>query len=319
MRRAAPALCVLAIGLLTGCDDEAGSCSSSPAAASLEAPERPRFGGRPGEAERFGSAGESSPGDAALHRRLAGYAGPAPASSASGDRLGRLVSMPGRLFDGSREASGPGEAPPAALGGSSRSRSRSGDRVPDHVAGGGSLIATFRRRASDSTPVPVYRSGPGGPLVFESGMTIDTDGRIADPGVRARVERQDPHHQGRTSLTYATGRSLDPTVVPYIVLPTGFGAAQTGDLALVEYRGRTAYAVVGDRGPATSLGEGSVALAEALGIDSHGGKGGVSGGVRYTVFPGSGSRSPRSEGDLLQFIRYRGRAVASRIPTSIDL
>ena len=62
-----------------------------------------------------------------------------------------------------------------------------------------------------------------------------------------------------------------------------------GDIAAVSYRGRVAYAIYGDRGPRTKIGEGSIALARALGIPSDPVRGGTQGGVTYIVFPGSGT------------------------------
>lgn len=50
--------------------------------------------------------------------------------------------------------------------------------------------------------------------------------------------------------------------------------------------GKTAEATVGDIGPATHLGEGSIALAKALRIPSNPRRGGVSTGIRYEIFPG---------------------------------
>jgi len=56
-------------------------------------------------------------------------------------------------------------------------------------------------------------------------------------------------------------RYLDAETVPFIVLPKGgFGHVQIGDVAVVRFKDRLVYAVVGDAGPATKLGEGSIAL-----------------------------------------------------------
>jgi hypothetical protein len=54
------------------------------------------------------------------------------------------------------------------------------------------------------------------------------------------------------------------------VLPKGgFGKVQIGDVAIVRYKDRVVFAVVGDAGPATKLGEGSIALnAKLLGTFS---------------------------------------------------
>jgi hypothetical protein len=59
----------------------------------------------------------------------------------------------------------------------------------------------------------------------------------------------------------APNRYLDAEVVPFVVLPKGgFGKVQIGDVAIVRFKDRVVYAVVGDAGPATKLGEGSIAL-----------------------------------------------------------
>jgi hypothetical protein len=57
------------------------------------------------------------------------------------------------------------------------------------------------------------------------------------------------------------GRYLDAENVPFIVLPKGgFGKVQIGDVAIVRHRDKVVYAIVGDGGPATKLGEASIAL-----------------------------------------------------------
>lgn len=59
----------------------------------------------------------------------------------------------------------------------------------------------------------------------------------------------------------APHRYLDAEIVPFVVLPKGgFGKVQIGDIAIVKLKQRLVYAVVGDAGPATKLGEGSIAL-----------------------------------------------------------
>ncbi len=53
---------------------------------------------------------------------------------------------------------------------------------------------------------------------------------------------------------------------------------------LVRFNGKEAIAVAGDIGP--SFGEGSIALAEALGIPSNARHGGVDNGVEWRTYPG---------------------------------
>jgi hypothetical protein len=66
-------------------------------------------------------------------------------------------------------------------------------------------------------------------------------------------------------------RYVDSSQIPYIVLPGNHSAgAKLGDLAVVfnGENGRIANAIYADIGPSNKIGEGSVALAEVLGIPS---------------------------------------------------
>ena len=101
-------------------------------------------------------------------------------------------------------------------------------------------------------------------------------------------------------------RYVDSSKVPYVVLPPQLlsskteGSARLGDFAAVvnTRSGKVAYALVADRGPKDKLGEGSIALAEALGIASSPKKGGTASGVAYVVFPGSGNGKPRTLSEI---------------------
>ena len=134
------------------------------------------------------------------------------------------------------------------------------------------------------TPVPSGTGFSGNRQTIRAGMAIDTDGPVA--GYDPRVHR-DPHRQRETSLRYIDGSSINPTVVPYVVVPSSH-KGWLGDFVMVEYRGRQVMAVVADCGP--RFGEGSVALAQQLGIPSHGVSGGAEDGVTYTFYPDSGRR-----------------------------
>jgi lysophospholipase L1-like esterase len=133
------------------------------------------------------------------------------------------------------------------------------------------------------------------PLIFESKMAIDADGA-------GETWRGDRTGQPETSLTYRGGRSVDPTLLNFFVLPIGFEAkhpgVKLGDLAAVTYRGKVAYAIYADRGPRGQIGEGSVKLARALGINADPNRGGASGGVTYVVFPGSGTGRPLPQAEI---------------------
>jgi len=94
--------------------------------------------------------------------------------------------------------------------------------------------------------------------------------------------------------TASPGTYVDARKIPYIVLPPEFmkqfGVA-LGDLAVVtnQRNGKTAFAIFADVGPHGKIGEGSVALARALGLNDdprYGGTGNSS--IAYLVFPKSG-------------------------------
>lgn len=136
-----------------------------------------------------------------------------------------------------------------------------------------------------------------------AGMAIDTDGWIKDPELRRAIVADDPWHQDTTSYQYTVQRppDLDPTVIRYVVIPkSGFPHAVIGDLAVVEYLGKTAVAVVGDAGPVGKFGEGSWRLATDFGIPNSGRTGGVADGVTYTFLGGSNRGRARDEDELLR-------------------
>ena len=117
-------------------------------------------------------------------------------------------------------------------------------KFPDSVAGGG-IVTT------------------AGPVFFDAKMAIDADGST----LSKRAERP---NQPETALRYPTnGESLDSERVPYIVMPLGNFRQETGvalgDLAAVVKDGQVHFAIVGDLGPRTHLGEGSMALHAAFG------------------------------------------------------
>ena len=122
-----------------------------------------------------------------------------------------------------------------------------------------------------------------GKLKFTAGMQIDCDGSGSSHG--------DPCFQGQTSMRLANGRSLNADNTPFIVLPPQMAkkyGVKLGDLCMVRKGDKVSPAIFGDVGPRNKLGEGSVRLAQNLGINSSPTRGGTSGGVEYTVFPGSG-------------------------------
>jgi hypothetical protein len=161
-------------------------------------------------------------------------------------------------------------------------------------------------------------SGPVGPvLVIDSALELDTDGWTGDKG--------NPNWQSGTSLRYADGTTpLDANQVPYFVLPlpttwpNAFGAS-LGDYAAVLFNDRVAFAVFGDFGPRTKIGEGSLELLRRLGQERVRPNGtvinaGTEPGVLTIVFPGSGNAADRTnQQTLLAAIDRRGRDLLAQL------
>jgi hypothetical protein len=117
---------------------------------------------------------------------------------------------------------------------------------------------------------------------------------------------------------------VDASKIPYVALPKEVadrGGARLGDFALVinVQNGKSSFAIYADTG---TLGEGSIALADALGIWSDARRGGQSEGILYLLFPGSGNLRPRtiddiqSEGEKLLLNHWRElKRLSSRVET----
>jgi Fungal chitosanase of glycosyl hydrolase group 75 len=114
-------------------------------------------------------------------------------------------------------------------------------------------------------------------------------------------------------------RYVDASRIPFLVLPGGMArqlGARPGDFAVVFnlQNGKSSYALFGDVGPYDRIGEGSVALAENLGIRSDARNGGARRGILYLVFPGSGNGSPRT----IEEINEEGQKLLQVWESSIE-
>lgn len=102
-------------------------------------------------------------------------------------------------------------------------------------------------------------------------------------------------------------RFVDAASVPYVVLPPeGFNHAKLGDFATVMNldNGKTAGGIVADESaPELPMGEGSIALAKMLGIDSNPRTGGTDRRVVYVIYPFSGNGKPRPPNEIAQASR----------------
>lgn len=193
-------------------------------------------------------------------------------------------------------------------------------------------FTSVSRDGQRTRETPIWQVSGSQAFFFLSGMTIDADGapnayHPDNIGLDDLINAGTPDHwdgimtngegqpivQGQndpypgyyvscTSLSDRTKAASDPTryvdatKIPYVVLPgwvANQGGARLGDFAYVVNlaNGKSSYAIFADVG---TLGEGSVALADNLGIWSNAREGGRRGGILYLVFPGSGNRQPRA-------------------------
>jgi hypothetical protein len=134
-----------------------------------------------------------------------------------------------------------------------------------------------------------------------SGLVADKSG---EPFIQGPGDPFPGYYVSVTDLSDRTKAANDPTRyvdasrIPYIVLPEGIEAqtgARPGDFAVVFnlQNDKRSPAIFADTGPEDRIGEGSVALAESLGLWSNARSGGTTRGILYLVFPGSGNGTPR--------------------------
>ncbi|HTL81209.1 MAG TPA: glycoside hydrolase family 75 protein [Bacteroidia bacterium] len=150
---------------------------------------------------------------------------------------------------------------------------------------------------------PLYAAGANGKW-----WGIAT-GKNGDPFVQDSTCPCPGFYISTTSLCDGTKKENDPAryvnaeVIPYFVLPnnkTILALVKKGDVARVTNlrNGISSYAIFADVGPADKIGEGSIALAKILKIDSSPRYGGVADSVQYAVFPGSGNGKPRTKTEI---------------------
>lgn len=132
-----------------------------------------------------------------------------------------------------------------------------------------------------------------------SGKPIVQKATDPAPGFYVSTTALEDTTKGRTNPR----RYVDSSTIPYVVLPPDVMKtlkAKMGDFAIVinSKNHQLSHAIIADQGPKGQIGEGSIALAEALGIPSNPRHGGAADGVLYLAFPGSGNEKPRSVEDI---------------------
>lgn len=191
-------------------------------------------------------------------------------------------------------------------------------------------LLTWSQHVESFRGTPVGRLPDRAAFFFVSGMAIDADGApnayhpddigldelanagkpghwdgiiTAGDGIPLIQQQTDPspgYYISCTSLFDKSKKVTDPTryvdasKIPYVALPRDLAdreGLQLGDLAFVVnlHNNRSSYAIFADIG---TLGEGSIALADTLGIWSNARQGGEADGILYLLFPGSGNHRP---------------------------
>ncbi|MGH9529306.1 MAG: glycoside hydrolase family 75 protein [Terriglobales bacterium] len=148
-------------------------------------------------------------------------------------------------------------------------------------------------------------------------LATDTGKTSGRPVVQQKDDPAPGYYVSMTSLFDASNlnerdprRFVDAAHIPYVVLPpVGLKHAKLGDFAtVINLRNdKVAGAIVADESaPELRMGEGSIALANALGIDSNPRSGGTDEkSVAYVVYPGSGNGRPRSLDDVASISNRR--------------
>ncbi|GAA2382746.1 ricin-type beta-trefoil lectin domain protein [Dactylosporangium salmoneum] len=153
-----------------------------------------------------------------------------------------------------------------------------------------SQVSNGKYATDDGGAATVAICKSGSAYFWTADMDIDCDG-IGTSHCNAST---DPWYQAQTSFTTSTGSYFTSDVTRYYVIPLpssrfdyGANGIRPGAVAAVVYNNQVAYAVFADEGPDNIIGEGSYALATALGIDPNPATGGTAGPVTFIVFPSS--------------------------------
>ena len=162
-----------------------------------------------------------------------------------------------------------------------------------------SQISSGKYRTDEETSATIPVCGKNGAVFWKADMDIDCDGQVTsrcsadtELGTASDIgDDTDPWFQDDTAFHQSNGQPLRADSLPYVVVPstssiwkyTSSGIKGGGVVAVI-YNNKVEYAVVGDTGPTSIIGEASYATASALGIDPDPETGGTDSGVTYIVF-----------------------------------
>ncbi len=163
---------------------------------------------------------------------------------------------------------------------------------------------------ADGAPNAYHPDDTGLDELVNAGVPAHWDGIVTDRDGNPSIQQENDPSPGYfvscTSLADTTKKLTDPTryvdasKIAYVALPQDLAdrrGVRLGDFAVITNlrNGKSSFAIYADIG---TLGEGSVALADALGIRSDARQGGESDGILYLLFPGSGNLRPRTSGEI---------------------
>lgn len=138
------------------------------------------------------------------------------------------------------------------------------------------------------------------------GLATDTGSRDGRPVIQGAGDPAPGYYVSTTALVdrayppASQRRYVDSSTVPYLAIPPELRVAgvKLGDVARVSYRDQWCEAIVADIGPRGKVGEGSIALANALGINGSPKHGGVGRGVDVVLWVGSSRGWPRTRDSI---------------------
>jgi hypothetical protein len=151
-----------------------------------------------------------------------------------------------------------------------------------------SVVSTHKYATDEGGAANLDICSINGAVFWKADMDIDCDGRDIGDG---KCPGNDCCYQPQTAYTNKNGMPLAASLTPYVVIPSDFKytGLKGGTVVAVIYNGKLQYAVFGDTGPTTIIGEASYACAEKLGINPDPGNGGTGSGVTYIAFVGNGT------------------------------
>ena len=167
----------------------------------------------------------------------------------------------------------------------------------------------YRAYHPDNRPGLDYLGNAGKPGNWWA-LVTDNGQPSGNPVIQCSTDPAPGYYISTTSLEDRTKdrkdprRYVDAASINFFVLPGRLGlGAKLGDFGVVirPQSNNYQYAIYGDVGPAAKLGEGSIALAAALGIPSDPKCGGVCHGLLTIVFPGTSKGWPLTQAQIDQY------------------